>query len=221
MIPLPITFVPGPLDVICGRGKDTLNHEGNKRYKTIVKSLLQKYAAAINKYDKTLIVSEAIEKVRYPSNPQVTASTCAIASEQQQPQQRQEEGQFVKKCEEDGRWYEVAEHLIREKVSQGFRDSLHKLYKSSTKSKRRRRDNASAGIVHDMRTLVCSNLTVSSCIENLNDKITSIGGRTTPDMFAATMFYQTNMDMLEAFKKDKALLVKFREAEEQQKADSR
>ena len=65
IIPLPITFIPGPFDVICGRGKDTLNHEGNKRYKKIVNSLLQKYASATNKFDKTLIVSEVIETVRY------------------------------------------------------------------------------------------------------------------------------------------------------------
>ena len=215
MIPLPIIFIPGPFDVICGRGKDTLNHEGNKRYKNIVNSLLQKYASATNKFDKTLIVSEVIETVRYSTN-HATADIYESDSEIQEQQQQQ--GQFVKKCD-DGRWYEVQDHLIREKVSQGFRDSLHKLYKSSTKSKRRRRDIAGAGMVHDIRTLICSNVTVSSCLDNLDAKM-NIRGKATPDMFAATMFNQTNMDMLEAFKRDTTLLMKFRQAEEQQKGET-
>ena len=48
-------------------------------------------------------------------------------------------GGFIKK-DEHGRWYDVGEFLAREKVSQAFRDALQDKYKSSTASKRKRRE---------------------------------------------------------------------------------
>jgi hypothetical protein len=53
------------------------------------------------------------------------------------------DGGFVKK-DGKGMWYVVGEILAREKVSQAFRDVLHNKYKSSTASKKKRREMANA-----------------------------------------------------------------------------
>lgn len=42
-------------------------------------------------------------------------------------------GAFVKY--ENGRWWSAGERASREKIGAGFRDALHTLYKSSSKSK--------------------------------------------------------------------------------------
>ena len=115
---LPPSFVPGPYDVICKRGKSAKNHEGNQRYRTLIESALGQYSKADSKMKKSVIVSEIVEFVRSKSP----------------------NGGFVKQDEETGEWYEVGTYLAREKTSQAFRDSLHLQYKSSTKAKKRRRD---------------------------------------------------------------------------------
>ncbi|CAJ1967328.1 unnamed protein product [Cylindrotheca closterium] len=47
-------------------------------------------------------------------------------------------GGFVKELN-DGIWYEVGDHLAREKVGQSLREQLHSQYKSSAKAKRQRK----------------------------------------------------------------------------------
>jgi hypothetical protein len=85
---------PGPLDVICGRGKHILRHPGNHRMRSIIQSKLEEYANASTKLKKSAIVSSIVDGVR-------TASPG---------------GGFVK-CEA-GQWYEVGDHLAREKIGQ-------------------------------------------------------------------------------------------------------
>lgn len=112
---LPESFVPGPLDVICARGKLAKSHPGNQRYQKIIEGYMERYVAATSKLQKMSIISEIVTKVR-------------IASP---------DGGFVK-LKESG-WYEVGDHFAREKVSQSLRDNLHVLYRSSCKSKTIRR----------------------------------------------------------------------------------
>jgi hypothetical protein len=154
--------------------------------------MLEKYAQATSKYEKTSIVSDVINSVRKSSA----------------------DGGFVK--QEGGVWYEVGDHLAREKVGQSLRDSLHSLYRSSTKAKRRRREVAGAGIVDDVETLMQSNKQVSNRIGKLSADMKHRGDAA-PEVFVSQIFTQANMDILEAFKKDANLLDKFSEAEEQQK----
>lgn len=192
MTPLTANFFPGPNDVICARGKEAKNHVGNQGYKAIIKRVLDKYAQATSKYEKTIMVSRIIECIR-SSSP---------------------DGGFVK--QEDYVWYEVGDHLAREKVGQSLRDSLHSLYKSSTKAKRRRREVFSAGIVDNVATLIQSSKAVSIRIRQLSHDMKE-RGEAASELFVFHMFTQANFDILEAFKKDRSLLKKFNEAEAQQK----
>jgi hypothetical protein len=185
-------FIPGPCDVICARGKDAKNHEGNRRYREQVQKSLDTYAKANTRYEKPLIVSEITDDV-WSASP---------------------DGGFVKKV--DGVWHEVGDHLAREKVGQGFRDSLHGLYKSSTKAKRKRREAAGAGIFIDVEQLVQTNEEVVRRLRKLSSDM-KLRGEEAPDLFVTKIFTNANLDILEALKKDQSLVSKFHEAEEHQK----
>jgi hypothetical protein len=193
MVPLSASFTLGSCDVICARGKEVRNHGGNKRYRTIIEKSLDRYAEASTKYEKSSIVSDIVETIRQTSS----------------------NGGFVK--QEDGIWYEVGDHLAREKVGQNLRDSLHKMYRSSTKSKRRRRGVVSAGMVADVESLIRSNKIVSRRFEKLSADMKERGDAAAPEVFVSQIFTQANSEILEAFKKDSSLLSKFKLAEEQQK----
>lgn len=108
-------FVPSSFSVICGRGKECFDSEGNKRFRQIINKFLESYAAAPGKSEKSAIVSKAMNIIREAS-----------------PQ-----GAFVK-CEK-GFWFEVSTRYAREKVGAWFRDCLHNKYKSSSKAKHARK----------------------------------------------------------------------------------
>ncbi|CAB9509376.1 Nitrilase family, member 2 [Seminavis robusta] len=108
-------FRPGPYDVICARGKQAFDHEGNKRFRAIVKMNRDAYADALTKYHKSQIVSKI---------------TCAI-------RHASPDGGFVKLI--NNRWHEVGDRTAKEKIGQTFRDLLDQQYSSSTKAKARAR----------------------------------------------------------------------------------
>ena len=97
MTPLGENYEPTSFDVICARGRIAVNHTGNKRFKLIVESSLQRYSNAPSKLAKSAIVSDIVETIR-ASSPG---------------------GGFVKK--EGNMWYEAGDHLAREKVGQCLR----------------------------------------------------------------------------------------------------
>lgn len=109
------SFTAGPYDVICCRGKAAYNHEGNRRFRTLVKLNQEAYASASSKYQKSQIVSHITNTVREAS----------------------QEGGFVKLIK--GTYYEVGDRAAKEKIGQTFRDLLHTKYSSSTKAKARTR----------------------------------------------------------------------------------
>jgi hypothetical protein len=92
---LPASFVPGESDVICARGKQAKNHSGNVRFRAVVNDHLEVYSKAATRMEKSLIVSSIIDAVR-----NATPS-----------------GGFVRE-EGDGSWYEVGDHIAREKIGQ-------------------------------------------------------------------------------------------------------
>lgn len=97
MRPLATGFAgPGPFDVICARGKKALNHSGNRRFRAMIKANLQKYSMATSKLEKSLIVSGIVDSVREASPG----------------------GGFIK--QENGKWYEVGDHIAREKCGQRY-----------------------------------------------------------------------------------------------------
>jgi hypothetical protein len=93
---LPERFQPSPMDVICARGKQAKAHPGNRRFRIMVETSLEKYRTSSSKLDKSLIVSSIVDAVRQASP----------------------YGGFVR--EENGVWYEVGDHVAREKVGQRY-----------------------------------------------------------------------------------------------------
>lgn len=129
---LPEDYEPSPHDVLCGRGRRCYCHSGNVTFRDIVQSKLAKYSAASTKMEKGAIISEVYDEI------------CEQAGI----------GGFIKK-DEQNRWYDVGEFLAREKVSQAFRDALQDKYKSSTASKKKRRELLIQGAeMHSQRSLV-------------------------------------------------------------------
>lgn len=187
--PLPWDFSPGPNHVVCHRGRTFWDHEGNKMYRSIIKSANQKYAACKNKYEKSLVVSEIVEAI-------IHNNAC--------------NGGFVKKDAITGRWVEADERFSREKVGQSLRDSLHSQYRSSTKAKNRRKtvlfDPAKDGV----EQIIHSNQQVSDRIHQLSTDFQSHGDKTNEQAISA-LFDQANRDILETIKLDPQLRHRFQQ----------
>jgi hypothetical protein len=107
---------PCDYSVVCGRGKDSFNHAGNRRFRILASMFIGRYSEADSKRAKSAIVSEIIAVIR------------------------QAGGDFCKY--EGGGWFEVGDHCAREKVSALLRDLLHTQYRSSAKAKVGRRQKS-------------------------------------------------------------------------------
>lgn len=141
-------YVPGPYDVICAKGREAKVHEGNIRYKSLIRAALPTYKKAATKVEKSLIVNEIVDAVR--------TKNCYGAG-------------FVKFDVATGCWYDVGDHVAREKTGQALRDGLHSTYKSSARAKKRRQKASAAAVADDfMTTVLKRNSFVSRRIEQLN-----------------------------------------------------
>jgi hypothetical protein len=118
---LPEGYEPSQFDVLCGRGRRCYSHSGNIQFRAVVQRRLPEYSATDSRMEKGHIISLVVDEIREHAG----------------------DGGFVKK-DGKGMWYVVGEILAREKVSQAFRDVLHSKYKSSTSSKKKRRETANA-----------------------------------------------------------------------------
>ena len=110
---LGVDFQPSDLSVICGRGKNSYNHEGNHHFRTIASTFVERYSRADSKTAKSVLLFNIVAMVRRAG------------------------GHFCK-CEK-GTWFEVGDRYAREKVSAFFRDMLPTQYRSSAKAKTTRR----------------------------------------------------------------------------------
>jgi hypothetical protein len=106
---LGVDFQPSDLSVICGRGKDSYNHTGNRRFRILASVFVESYSRADNRAAKSVLIFNIVTMIR------------------------QAGGHFCK-CEK-GTWFEVGDRCAREKVSAYFRDMLHDQYRSSAKAK--------------------------------------------------------------------------------------
>jgi hypothetical protein len=102
-------FQPSGISVICGRGKDSYNHAGNRSFRILASTFVERYARADSKTNKMALVFSIVATIR------------------------QSGGHFCKY--EQGAWFEVGDRRAREKVSAFFRDMLHTQYRSSAKAK--------------------------------------------------------------------------------------
>ncbi|CAB9496448.1 Nitrilase family, member 2 [Seminavis robusta] len=101
---LPETFAPSACDVVVGKGKKYFKHEGNQMLRRLAVSMIAEYAEARTKMDKSLIISNVVDRIR-------------------------DSGSFVKVDLASGRWLIAEDLLCREKTSAVFRDALHEYRK--------------------------------------------------------------------------------------------
>jgi hypothetical protein len=116
-VPLPQSWSPSELDVLCGRGSIALQHIGNQRLKAMVNAMIPQYNACKCKFQKSSLVSSIVASVQHASP----------------------DGGFVKFDSDANTWTRVSDRHAREKVGQMLRDSLSGKYKSSTRAKSQRR----------------------------------------------------------------------------------
>lgn len=89
-------IVPGPFDVLVGRGRFIQEHVGNLRYRHIVESRMEKYEQATKRVEKTDLTAEVVKVVN------------------------EKGGRFLK--QDGGGWIEIDVDSARDKVSHSFRN---------------------------------------------------------------------------------------------------
>lgn len=221
---LPHNYMIHPYDVICARGKNAINHSGNRHYRTLIQHTLQRYSKARSKYEKTIIVTELIDKIK----------------------EKSPHGGFIKKNPTTKIYYQVSDHFSREKVGQNLRDSLGFQYKSSTKAKQCKRKRYNATVANNVESIIRSNHVVVNHMNELSNTLqyqcqndnydciksssaidiaincdssttSSINGCEDTEYYINQLFIKTNRDILEALKKDHGLLQEFTQAEKSNK----
>lgn len=105
----PIQYIRGynSMDVLCGRGGHTNNHQGNHSYREMVKCRKDRYLRA-KKRDKPLVASEIVELVRKRG------------------------GRFLQRCNGtdlagEGLWVDIGDERAKEKACQALREGAPKL----------------------------------------------------------------------------------------------
>jgi hypothetical protein len=147
---LEVDFQPSSYSVVCGRGKESFNHVGNRHFRFLTSTFIERYSRADSKAAKSAIVSEIITMIR------------------------QADGNFCKF--QSGAWFEVGDHHAREKVSALLRDLLHTQYRSSAKAKIARRKtktqkNKQSKNPQSSQKLVDHSSSSSSCWESSKDSL--------------------------------------------------
>lgn len=117
---------PGQHDVICGRGKISRDHVGNRRFRTIVNRHKKRYRDAETKDDKTRVSLSVLDIVRNSCDPP---------------------GRFLKLNLETGTWYDVGEKGARERVSLALRTAKDEPLKAPKPEKKRKREEKVAPTV--------------------------------------------------------------------------
>jgi hypothetical protein len=111
----PEGFCPGIHHVICGRGKRSYGHFGNKNFATeTVASYMEDYSFAKTKLEKSAIVQAIVNQV-------------------------EANGGFIRYDTQLRRYVRAEDNIGREKTSQSLRDCLKNKYKSSKDIKRENR----------------------------------------------------------------------------------
>lgn len=114
---LPEDFTPSKNEIIVGRGKRVLHHEGNKKLRLLVQAEIEPYSAATNRAAKTVIITRIFKTIM---------SDTAIG--------------FVKRDTASKRYFKMEYTASKTTIAQYFRDALADNYKSSKKYKQQLRD---------------------------------------------------------------------------------
>lgn len=178
-------YCPSEFDVICARGKGPKNHIGNQRFRQKIEESTPAYANARSRLQKTLLVTTIVQWVRDASP----------------------NGGFVKDI--DGMWYEVGDHLAREKVGQSLREQLHSQYKSSAKSKRARKKQEEYQIALKVKqtynfldSMVKSNPNINEGLQNVQEQAGTLVGPAASDDNLLRLFEDNNTNILKTISSD-------------------
>jgi len=102
MIFLPEGYEPTNKDILCGRGKGNLRHEGNQYFMKIIRANLQRYTDAPKRIDKSLVVSLIVSSLK-------------------------DDGyKFVRQDTKTRMWFQLSEPQVHEKSGHAIRDILKK-----------------------------------------------------------------------------------------------
>ena len=185
--PLGADFTPGEFDVICGRGRQAFNHPGNKFFRTLVQRYHDNFGQAKTRLERTTVVTNVIDEVRSKGMG------------------------FVKQDETGGQWSIVSDRLAREKVGNILRNAQGGKYRSSFKSKQRRRQESIQTVNQRTQRVVLSNPIVANTLRKVSYHLTSTHFISDDDVLE--MFTQANAIMLRAMKHDNTgLLQRFNDA---------
>ena len=103
---------------VCGRGKHSIDHVGNRRFRIIVAMNLKRYVHAKTRLEKSVVVNAIVDQIRDASP----------------------NGGFVKR-DKDGTWYEIGGEA-REKVGHALRDSMTEPLRRSSGSSQKEKDDS-------------------------------------------------------------------------------
>lgn len=184
---LKLLSLPGPNDVICGRGNIAFNHPGNYFLRSLADKQSSNYANAKSKLQRSVIVSEIIRRARERGNG------------------------FMKESSTNGNWAEVGDTLAREKVGQLLRNSLSTQYRSSSKAKLSRRRRVCHKVYYQIQQVLQSNRLVCQIMHKMRRDV--VRGRdsflTQSNEEVMEIFDDANKRLLEVMKSDVSLVVRF------------
>jgi hypothetical protein len=127
---------PTLYDVLCGKGGEVNNHEGNKRYLKLVEVNKENYRK-VCKGSKKLLSQLVVQWVNNGGHIDSTnTADWKIPPHQQKALQRRPHvGRFIKKSTINDLWYEIDNHSAWSKVSQAFREGGDNCWPPPSKGK--------------------------------------------------------------------------------------
>mmetsp|Transcript_6041 Transcript_6041/g.9576 ORF Transcript_6041/g.9576 Transcript_6041/m.9576 type:complete len:377 (+) Transcript_6041:59-1189(+) len=111
---------PTPFDILLGKEKPIFNHSGNRNFRAIINTYLDKYQACPTKSSKTRLIRQVqadIQRLGY---------------------------RFLKRNTGTGSWEEIKCHEAREKVSHALRDRVREQQKTTKRRRKSEQSIASA-----------------------------------------------------------------------------
>lgn len=99
---LSASYKPTYYDIICGRGRGSFLHEGNKTYLALLRKNIPTYLAAGKRKEKSIIVSTLVSSLKAQGF------------------------RFLKQDEKNKRWYELTKQECYERTAHAIRDLIRK-----------------------------------------------------------------------------------------------
>lgn len=100
-------------DILLGRGRTSFNHKGNRRFRKFIVCNVQRYSISTNRFSKSLVVSEVLKGIKLAG------------------------GRFLREGS-DGKYFEVADKIAKEKIGHALRDVLFMKEPDQNGKKKRR-----------------------------------------------------------------------------------